>query len=316
MVCLKLLYSTLRGEFSPCRPIGRIAAIHIILGLCAAVTPAVGATPPVVSLVVASTAPIYNQMGIILQGNEPGREDLGLHYIRGCLVQILSAPSGVIYPPETDGQPNPLNALLQVTFIGYGTGPQQEDPGQFATTLTPRPSQGVKIFIRVFNQPSLETASFYSDSSLFAVSQTEDIPFISNIPHTSNPIDPADNDGDGLNNSWERWNGSNPDLADTDGDGFDDKAEFHVGTDSDDMNSLLQIVDISIDASNHITLLYSAGKNHPANYEHATNINVFSEYSDISTVVNSSSGYLSVELPAMDDNGVQVFRLKVHVNEM
>ena len=47
----------------------------------------------------------------------------------------------------------------------------------------------------------------------------------------SSPTTPDDTDGDGLTNTFEGTQGTNPNLADTDGDGFSDGQEFAYGTD-------------------------------------------------------------------------------------
>jgi len=270
--------------------------------------------PPLVSQVIRAAAPIYNQIGHILIGNEPAREDLGMNYMRGNMVEILSTSNGIIYPPQINGLPDPRNTRLHVTYIGYGIDPSIEYPGKFATMLSPRPPDGTKIFVRVFNMPSLELASFYSDSQIFTVSWSVDTVFSADIPHTSNPIDPDDDDGDGLNNSWERWNGSNPNLVDTDGDGFSDMEEFLAGTDADDWDSFLQIVGMTI-SNNNVVINYMAGKDRNVNFQRATNLVNYTQCSPLGDSTNCPLGFATVEVPVVSDSDVQVFRLGVPINE-
>lgn len=270
--------------------------------------------PPVISQVIRSASPVYDQLGKICLGNELGREELGLDYVRGNRVEILAAPDGIIYPALIDGRNDPRNPLLHITYIGLGMDPEIETPGLFATSLTPRPSSGAKIFVRVYNMPSLELASFYSDSQLYTVSWSVDSVFNAVLPHTRNPIDPADDDSDGLNNSWERWKGSNPGRIDTDGDGFDDMSEFLAGTDADDWDSFLQIVDMTI-SNNIIQLHYMAGKGQIVHIQGGTNFMNFSQCSPVNVESNSPSGVTSVEISADLDGPVTVYRLGVPVNE-
>lgn len=166
-------------------------------------------------------APITNEFGIRL----PGRASAP-----GALVMVLWAPSNTIYAPNSDGTPHALNPPVSngLTAIGRQTAPSLANPGRFSISLAdPRPRTGT-IFVRVFNKPSIEESSFYADSQLFTISGNTR--FLAQIGPTTNALDSADDDGDGLNNSWEKSYGTDPLNADTDGDELSDRHEIGLGS--------------------------------------------------------------------------------------
>ncbi len=228
--------------------------VGIFAALAAAPAHATLETP----LRVGVSAPITNEFGQRL----PGRAAAP-----GALVMVLWAPSNTIYAPAIDGTPHPLNPPVSngITAIGRSMAPALSNPGRFSLSLAnPRPKSG-RLFVRVFNKPTLEASSFYADSEIFLISGNK--LFIANIGPTTNALDTADDDGDGINNSWEKSYGSdplNPDtdgdgipdglehqlgsspvLADTDGDGVPDGHEFRAGTDLADPDSYLGVADIT-----------------------------------------------------------------------
>ncbi len=183
---------------------------------------------------VGNTTPILNEFGATLPGNadQPG-----------ALVQLLWATNNTIYPPDTTGQPHPLNPPVAngATAIGRSIAPWLLESGRFSISLaSPRPTSG-KIFVRVFNKPTLEESSFYADSQIFTINGNTE--FLAQLTPTTNALDTADDDDDGLHNSWEKSYGSNPNNPDTDGDSLTDGAEHTLGlnptlpdTDHDGMN--------------------------------------------------------------------------------
>ena len=169
---------------------------------------------------VAAAAPITNEFGVTLPGRAASP---------GALVMVLWAPSNTVYAPATDGQPHPLNPPVSngLTAIGRSMAPSLANPGRFSISLAdPRPKSG-RIFVRVFNKPTLEESSFYAESPIFT--NTGNREFIAEIGATTNAIDPGDDDADGLNNAWEKSYGSDPDLADSDNDGVADGEEHTLG---------------------------------------------------------------------------------------
>lgn len=170
---------------------------------------------------IGNTNAIFNEFGDILPGNnaEPG-----------ALVMVLWASNNTIYAPGPDGQAHALNPPVssEATAIGRSVAPWLLNSGLFSISLAePRPGSG-KLFVRAFNKPTLEESSFYSDSEIFTISGNKE--FIANIGPTTNALDEADDDEDGLNNSWEKSYGSNPNNPDSDGDGISDGEEHLLGT--------------------------------------------------------------------------------------
>lgn len=223
------------------------------IGLAAGPARATLETP----LRIGAAAPITNEFGVRL----PGRASAP-----GALVMVLWAPSNTIYAPNVDGTPHPLNPPVSngLTAIGRQTAPSLANPGRFSISLAdPRPRSGT-IFVRVFNKPTIEESSFYADSQLFTISGNTR--FLAQIGPTTNALDTADDDGDGLHNSWEKSYGtdplnpdtdgdeipdgletglgSNPLLADTDGDGVIDGHEVRAGTDFGNSGSYLGVADL------------------------------------------------------------------------
>lgn len=211
---------------------------------------------------IAASSTISNEFGVVLAGHALSP---------GCAVRVLWATNGV-YPPNVDGSPNVSNAPVAggSCGVGYLTSPYITNSGLFGLLLHPRPATG-RIFIRVFNHADITQASFYADSEVMDVSATTPM-LAAKIGATTNALDSADDDSDGLNNSWEKSYGSdpnNPDTdhdglsdgeehllglsptrADTDGDGFSDSDEVRAGTDGRNPDSFLGLKALTPDTAN------------------------------------------------------------------
>lgn len=197
---------------------GWALAWHMAM-LCA-ITPVAHAqmTTP---LHIGNTNAILNEFGHVLPGNNSNP---------GALVMVLWASNNTIYAPATDGTPHAANPPVSngVTAIGRSVAPWLLNSGLFSISIAePRPGSG-KIFVRVFNKPTLEESSFYADSEIFTIAGNKE--FIASIGPTVVALDEADDDGDGLNNSWEKSYGSDPNDPDSDGDGIPDGEEHLIGT--------------------------------------------------------------------------------------
>ena len=235
-----------------------VVLVHLLAQL-APRAEAQGLTTP---LWVGNLSAIRDEFGEILPGHAAAP---------GAFVELLWAPSNTIYAPAPDGQPHALNPPVSngVSAIGRLIAPWLQQSGRFSISLAdPRPKSG-QFFVRVFNKPTREASSFYADSAILTISSN--IEYWANIGSTTNALDPADDDGDGLNNSWEKTYGSdpndpdsdrdgitdgeehslgaNPTLADTDGDGVIDGHELRAGTSLIDKNSYLGLAALQPHAS-------------------------------------------------------------------
>jgi len=205
--------------------------VVLIFAIAGIFSPVFAQVPPIASQLIGVQAGIVNEFGELLKGTDRHSYEFGITTVAGDLVQILRTTNNTVYPPGINGAPDPRNEVVATTRIGVGVSPKQPRSGKFSSLLAPRPDGNTRIFVRVFNAPTLEEASFYGDSQIFTVSSFENAGFTPNITATDKPLDPADSDGDGLSNSWEKSIGSDPYMADSDGDGVSDADEYISGTD-------------------------------------------------------------------------------------
>ena len=155
-------------------------------------------------------------------------------------VEILITASGTNYPPATSGAPTFDNLIYSngVTCIGNHTALGLVNAGIFSVTLSqPLPPAGAKMFVRAFNAPTLDEASFYGDSKIFTISTDANMVYDVAITNML-PLDPSDADMDGLNNSWEKSYDTDKEEPDSDGDGMGDWHEVRAGTDPLNAGSL------------------------------------------------------------------------------
>jgi len=270
---------------------------------------------------------ISNEFGAVLSGNAGAP---------GSLVLLLWASNSVIYPPAVDGQSHAGNPPVSggASAIGYLTSPTLTQPGTFAMSLgDPRPPTGSKVFVRVFNGADAASSSFYGDSQIFTVSDNKE--FEARIGGTTNPLDVADDDGDGLHNSWEESYGTDPDRDDTDEDGLSDLAEVQMGVqptvaDSDgdgvidghewragtgllDKDSFLGMAELT-PAENDLVLRWASVTGHAYQVESAPGDLAGSPaFSNITEVIQAAPGdvtetTLTNALQAID---LQVFRVRL-----
>ena len=199
--------------------------------------PALG--PP---LHVGTTNGLINEFDQPLRGVSPAAADFGHTPVAGEIVQILQVTSNAL-PPDVNGNPDPQNTLLYTGRIGDGMDPGAGATASFGFSVPKRPAGG-QVVARVFNKDSLAGSSFYTDSQTFYVDPSFNYAFIAQFTKTSQPLDTGDNDGDGLINSWEKSLGSDAGNPDTDGDGVGDVQEWRAGTDLNDQQSLLAMVQL------------------------------------------------------------------------
>jgi len=203
------------------------------------------AQAPSVGQVVGTASEIRNERGELLPGTDPGASFFGIPSVEGALVQVLQTMDGQVYPPQPNGQPDSRNVVLMTTRVGYGYKASQAISGRFGATVTPRPGGNSKLFVRVFNAPSLQEASFYGDSQVFTVKSWKNEVFTANIAATTQPLEAGDSDGDGLSDSWEKSFGTDLAARDTDQDGLTDGEEIFAGTDALEAGSAVVVAELS-----------------------------------------------------------------------
>jgi len=188
-------------------------------------------------LYVYNLEPVTDEFNRVMKGNATDTA------ANRSLVEIRTAPGGVVYAPAVDGSPAAANTLIATSGIGMNTSPNAKNTGTFCAVLTKRPTQGSAIFARVYNASSIAAASFYVDSAVVVVpAQSETM--VEFVFGSAQPFDSADDDGDGLCNSLEKSLGSNPNSACTLNSGIDDLTAFLAGFDFNDPNSGLHFEDV------------------------------------------------------------------------
>ncbi len=166
--------------------------------------------------------PIRNELGELLSGHNPG--DPAWSGETGDLIQVLFVgDDSVISPPDTDGNPTGDDELITTTAIGWGTPWEWDVSGRFCLNLGREPDRGDgknnSLYVRAFNGPTLPKSSFYGDSTIFVAKSDRSFPVNRHgLLAVDQPLDIGDDDGDGLNNSWEKSLITDPKNPDSDGD--------------------------------------------------------------------------------------------------
>lgn len=220
--------------------------------------------------------------------DEQGRP---LSNAEGDLVQFLLV-NGQVYVPTVDGQPHPSNPVIYASSIGNGVANTTSTVGRFNAAITPYPS--APIVARVFNAPSLAAASFYADSQIFT--PNGQAKFNPVFGATTNALDPADDDGDGVNNSWEKSLGSDRHNMDSDGDGVGDGHEFRAGTSLTNNQSYLAMVQVLPQAGGHLAARWDSvpGKAYQLQFTASDLTEPNLVFSNISSVVSATGEVTSV----------------------
>ncbi len=237
---------------------------------------------------IVATNAVYDEYGNIMKGSAAADRS------QCNLVQILWASNSVVYPPAYDGTPDPRNPVVQngEFFIGSLISPAIVEPGRFCAVISnPLPPNNSRFVARVYNAATIEAASFYTDSQVMTMKDNEIL--YARFDSPVQPIDPRDDDGDGLNNSWEKSLDSDPSNPDTDGDGMNDYEEFLTGTDLRDEHSYFATVWIEADSEGNAWLTWSsvAGKRYQVQYTDEANPG---EYVDLGDVVTASGDLTQV----------------------
>ena len=209
-------------------------------------------------LLMSAVQPIEDEFGNTLEGTGSAPGDLVVTY---------RAVNGVIEVPSTNGTPHVDNVAVVggTEAVGYLAPMNLSEPGVFSLAISgnERPGTGEKIFVRVFNASTITGASFYADSQLITVNNNDR--FALALNSTDQPVDPGDDDSDGLNNSYEKSLGTDKANPDTDDDGMNDGDEQVAGTDATDENSIF-VVSYIDSAGDDVLLTWTsvAGKTYQA----------------------------------------------------
>lgn len=233
-------------------------------------------------------APVLNEYGQALSAPE------------GALLQFLLV-NGQAHPPTVNGAPHTSNTVVFTTRIGHGVSSDPAMLGRFSAAITPRPAGA--IFARVFNAPTLEGASFYTDSQAFTPPQAR-VVFYPILNATTNALDTADDDGDGVHNSWEKSLGSDKNSGDSDGDGVPDGHEFRAGTKLNDASSFLALVRLTTQPGGHLRAEWGSvpGKSYQLEHASLDFAQSGSIFSNVNTVVTASG----VEAASVITNGAAI----------
>jgi len=220
-------------------------------------------------------------------------------------VQFLEVNSQ-IYPPDTNGVPHVNNPIIGTAFVGQGV-----DPGLVGLFSVSIPLPDGVIVARIFNGNTIENSSFYADSQAFTPNGPEW--FIPVFGGTTNPLDSADNDSDGLNNSWEKSLGSNSALADSDGDGISDLHEFLAGTGLNDDSSFLALSGLVPQPGGSLMVQWEAvsGKRYQLQGSHLNLIDPDIVFSNINGVVTSAGPVASTEVTNGLSSEINQFRIRL-----
>jgi len=251
-----------------------------------------------------ATKAIRDEFGNKLEGNAASPGDL---------VQVLWASNDVVNPPDYDGNPSSENPPVEggQTAIGKMTPRDLTSPGYFSLSIAdPRPPDGSKIVVRVFNAKTLADASFYADSPVYEVNDNDVIEV--DVGATTNPIDPRDFDGDRLNNSWEKSLGTDENNPDTDGDGMNDGDEFDSGSDLHDSNDYVHITYCRPVAGRDLLLTWDSEPGTNYVVQVTTNDLTGTEvFEDIGALVTATGEWMTVTVTNGLDYGEAHFRVRV-----
>lgn len=229
-------------------------------------------------------------------------------------VEVLMAPDGIIYPPNTDGTPDPRNPLLEggISHLGARTAMGLTNAGIFFIQFTTnKPAYGAKLFIRAFNAPTRNGAAFYGDSEVFTIAGVDKTVYDAGISAMSE-LDVQDEDGDGLSNSMEKYYGTDSLLADSDGDGLHDGEELRAGTDPMDAQSVFMVYHAQRSAGQPPLILWTAveGKQYQLEYT-SDPLSEDPSYTTVGAVVTADRSVSGMAVPQQDSNQMGFYRVRL-----
>ena len=215
-----------------------VAGTVLLLGaLCALGQGAEGVSIP---LYVGNVAPLQDEFGRPMRGSPLAAAATVRPRVE--IRQAFFHPWFQVYTnltPGLHGESSPFNPLVATNLqFGMGQNAKAANSGLFCAVFPERPDAGTRIFARAFNAPNPAEATFYADSDVVEVTSIDAA--VTVRFGAMKPLDVADDDGDGLANSWEQLLGiDDRATSDYDGDGMSDLHEMLAGTAPDDKNSKL-----------------------------------------------------------------------------
>lgn len=256
---------------------------------------------------VSAAAPIHDEFGLRLVGHPD------LPPEQGDRVEIHLALGGLAEQPSADGTPTTNNPPVDngVTFIGNQVAAADAQPAVFSIGLTQPLPAGTRFFARVFNAPTVDTASFYGDSEVLTSSGYPGQGYKVSITNML-PLDTADPDTDGLVNSWERSLSTDPDNPDTDADGMRDGDEFRADTDPLDPLSYFALSDVAKDGPDRAAVIWESvpGKRYQVE-RIATGDLLSGSFSTIGDVVTAISAVSTSIVSEADTQGSIFYRVRL-----
>lgn len=212
---------------------GRWGYFGVALGLAASCAWG-GITTP---LYVGNVEPVQDPHGRPMAGS-----NLSADAADRSRVELRVAPfGGLRATPSTNGVADPRNPLVTPDSVGgIGMNAALPDSGLFCMVFPDRLPTNEMVFARAYNAPTAAEATFYADSFPVRIPSRATESSVVLVFEAAQPLDPGDDDGDGLVNSWERLLGTDDRAsADYDEDGMSDYHEMLAGTDPTDRGSLL-----------------------------------------------------------------------------
>lgn len=277
-------------------------ALLLAMALVAGPSPVFGQGPQPTPMGIGTLTSTLDEYGNVLRGS------YDTPITNCCLVMVLWATNGAsdLRRANVDGTPHPKNAPVTDssmlpngrTAIGHALLGPASTPGTFSVSVTNtiRINKNRSIFVRIFNAPTLEAATFYRDSlQVLPIPQDDTADMIFTVPQTDWPLDPADPDGDGLNNSWEKNLGTDPYLADTDGDGNTDLEEWIAGSRGNDPTAYFIMTHVRPGPGNHTSIVgwpSMASKKYILQY--IPDLSGAQEFVDVSDEITATGNYTEV----------------------